>query len=81
MTNETPENTEVLGNSGYLYKSSSTEGLAEKLKSALELTSISRPTSHRVELAVKARQRAVQSYSWNGVVDQYERLAGKILEK
>ena len=80
IANETPENMEVLGDSGLIYKKNSVGSLADKLKLALELTRMEHPTNRRLELALRARSRSLERYSWSSIVEKYENLASSVVE-
>jgi glycosyltransferase involved in cell wall biosynthesis len=68
IANGTPENIEVLGDAGIIFKKNNFTELADILKKLL-----SAPTSVR-ELGDRAAARVVQHYSWDFVVSQYEEL-------
>ncbi len=72
IANKTPENVEVLGDSGLIYDFNSPNSLADKLFIALESTIKDPSISEQNSLNQKARNRAVERYSWNSVVDKYE---------
>lgn len=78
IANETPENTEVVGGSGLIYRMNSITSLAEKLELGLEITAREGDASQRTNLASKARSRSVERYSWKVVVEKYEALAQKV---
>jgi glycosyltransferase involved in cell wall biosynthesis len=64
----TPENIEVLDNTGLIYKKSDVEDLRSKIAMSLESPNI------LVELGKRAERRARELYDWDQVTDDYERL-------
>lgn len=64
---DTPENTEVCGESGLAYEND--EGLAARIKQVIEMTERERDC-----LRVKAAERAWERYNWEAVTTQYEGL-------
>jgi glycosyltransferase involved in cell wall biosynthesis len=81
IANKTPENAEVLGDAGLLYEMNSVLNLTDKLKVGLELTDANKGNSDIFRLALAARQRAIESYSWKTIVEKYEGLASQVTEK
>lgn len=79
IANETPENVEVLGDSGLIYKLNCSSSLAEKIELALGLTDSKKVLVDSYRLAQMARDGAKEKYSWNIIVDKYESLAAKVL--
>lgn len=75
IANGTPENAEVVGDAGLLYRRNDASDLAAKLQAVLDA-----PDRHAAYRA-RARARAQQCYSWEVVVDRYERLFYDLLEK
>jgi glycosyltransferase involved in cell wall biosynthesis len=74
LVNDTPENREVLGDAGLVYRFNDPGSLA---------TLISQVCSRREEFAgfeSKAQERVSQCYDWESVVDEYERLFVELLE-
>ncbi len=74
VANQTPENTEVLGNAGRLYPRNDVQVLSELLA---ELPG----SVERSKLMRLARERARSHYSWSGVVDLYEALCRRLVQK
>ncbi len=73
VANDTPENAEVLGNAGILYSRNDVRDLAARLQ---------RVNDHPDEFAhlrELARQRVASEYSWDSVVDKYERLFTRLV--
>lgn len=68
LVNGTPENIEVVGEGGIIYKKNDVDDLREKLSWLLQ-----HPEA-REDFSQKARQRVAQFYTWDQVTDQYERL-------
>jgi len=68
IANGTPENREVIGDAGLVYEKNNTEQLAD-----LMLWAINNPTDVQA-FRKSARVRALESYSWDRVVDLYEDL-------
>jgi glycosyltransferase involved in cell wall biosynthesis len=73
IANETPENTEVLGDAGILYLKNDAADLARRLQE------IAIQPEKYLELRKKALERARSVYSWDSVIDQYEQLFEKLL--
>jgi glycosyltransferase involved in cell wall biosynthesis len=74
VANGTPENAEVLGSAGVLYECNNVTDLAAKLQSIID-----RPAEY-APLREAALTRARAEYSWDSVVDQYERLFAGLLK-
>jgi glycosyltransferase involved in cell wall biosynthesis len=68
VANGTPENSEVLGGAGILYRKNDAEDMARCLQDIVDS-----PEKHE-PLRQAARDRAQAHYSWDDVVSQYERL-------
>ena len=68
LVNETPENLEVIGDTGIVYKRNDHSDLKEKL-----LWIIQHPEA-RETFSKKARERIHQFYTWDHITDQYESL-------
>jgi glycosyltransferase involved in cell wall biosynthesis len=74
LVNGTPENLEVIGDTGIVYKNNDLCDLREKLSWVLG------HLDERTRFNEKARKRIFQSYTWDRVADQYEHLFSSILE-
>lgn len=68
IANQTPENSEVLGNAGILYRKNDVEDLARCVQEVAD-----HPERY-AKLKAAARERARTIYSWEGVIDRYEQL-------
>jgi glycosyltransferase involved in cell wall biosynthesis len=68
IVNGTPENIEVVGNSGLIYKENDSEDLKEKLQYVIDNPNLIKSYGE------KARERVEQNYSWDVVTDKYEKL-------
>lgn len=68
IANETPENVEVLGPAGLTYRKNDPEDLAGRLRAVS-----TDPAAFRV-FRERAQERVRKHYSWDRVVDLYERL-------
>ncbi len=68
IANGTPENEEVLGNGGLLYRKNDAEDLARLLQVAVD-----RPAGHEC-LRQAAFERARSAYCWDDIVTRYEQL-------
>ena len=68
IVNGTPENMEVIGEGGIVYKKNDVNDLREKLSWILK-----HPEA-RESYRQKSRQRVSQFYTWDRVTDQYDRL-------
>jgi glycosyltransferase involved in cell wall biosynthesis len=75
IANRTPENEEVLANTGILYARNDVDDLARWLQTAAD-----HPEQYE-QLKLAARQRALSSYSWQSVIDQYEKLFTALTRK
>jgi glycosyltransferase involved in cell wall biosynthesis len=73
VANGTDENIEVLDNAGIVYKKNNMDDLARCLQAVED-----RP-QYFAELATAALQRAQQHYSWNSVIQKYERLFNQLV--
>ncbi len=73
IANGTPENYEVLSEAGLFYAKNDFDQLGQQLARLLGDPGL------KSELGKKARLRAVECYSWEGVADQYELLFGQML--
>jgi glycosyltransferase involved in cell wall biosynthesis len=74
VANGTPENTEVLGGAGIVYRKNDAEHLARCLQDIVDF-----PEKYE-SLGQAARDRARAHYSWDDVVSQYERLFAHLAE-
>ena len=74
LVNGTPENIEVIGEGGIIYKKNDGHDLREKL------SWIIRHPEARPNFSQKARERVFQFYTWDRIADQYEGLFRTILE-
>jgi len=73
LVNDTPENREVLGGAGLVYRFNDPASLAALLREVC---------ARREEFAgfrSKAQERVSQCYDWESVVDEYERLFGELV--
>lgn len=75
LVNETPENVEVTGGAGLLYRRNDAEDLAGKLQLVVNAPEQYEEYRHR------ARHRIAAHYSWDNVTDQYEALFYSLLER
>ncbi len=75
ISNSTPENSEVLGDAGILYKKNDIEDLAHILQDVEN-----HPASYE-PLRNLARERVLLDYAWPGVVTRYERLFSDLVER
>jgi len=75
IANGTPENSEVVGNTGILYKKNDIGDLARALQDIENNAQAYEP------LRFAARARIEENYSWSSVVTQYERLFAGLVEK
>ena len=73
IANETPENSEVLGHAGILYRKNDAADLARRLQE------IAVQPGKYLELRKEALERARSVYSWDSVIDRYEQLFAKLL--
>jgi len=73
VANETPENSETLGGTGILYRRNDAADLSRCLQDVAD-----RPETY-AGLKKAALERARSVYSWETVIDQYERLFLKII--
>jgi len=74
IANGTPENIEVLGNTGMIYEKNSVEELRDKIQYAID---------HPKEIlkhGEMAKQRVEKEYNWEKITDKYEELFKKILQ-
>jgi glycosyltransferase involved in cell wall biosynthesis len=72
IVNGTPENTEVLGNCGLVYRKNDAVDLARKLQDVVE-----RPERYEC-LRRAALDRAIAEYSWDSIVARYEELFARL---
>lgn len=75
IANGTPENTEVLGSAGILYRKNDVEDLARCLQDVVDF-----PEKYAA-LKRAALERARTKYSWEDVVTRYERLFARLVIK
>jgi len=68
VVNDTPENREVVGDAGVLYARNSADALRQRLQDIVD-----RPGEYAA-LKAAAAGRVRDRYSWNSVIDEYERL-------
>lgn len=68
VVNGTPENIEVVGDAGLVYKKNDVESLKERLQFLIDHKEIC------TRYGRKAQERARQKYSWEMVVNEYENL-------
>jgi glycosyltransferase involved in cell wall biosynthesis len=68
VANATPENSEVVGDAGILYAQNDVEALGKCLQDIADSPGKFEP------LKTAAADRVKANYSWNSVIDQYERL-------
>jgi glycosyltransferase involved in cell wall biosynthesis len=68
VANGTPENAEVLGDAGILYKENDVEELARRLQEIADCPGMYAP------LRNAAFERGRAEYSWDAVVTRYEQL-------
>jgi len=68
IANGTPENIEVVGDAGIIYRKNDIEDLREKLQYVIDNPDIVK------EYAEKAKKRIRQKYSWEMITNQYEKL-------
>ena len=73
VANATPENAEVLQDTGILYSRNDVSDLAARLQRVNDCP------EEFAHLRGLARQRASSEYSWNSVVDRYERLFTRLV--
>jgi len=75
IANDTPENAETLGGSGLLYRKNDVDALRECIQAAAD-----NPGSY-IEMKKAALDRTISVYSWDAVIEQYERLFLRMLRK
>jgi len=73
VANDTPENAETLGGGGLLYRKNDEDALRQILQAVAD-----DPNSYQ-ELKKAALDRALSVYSWDAVIEQYERLFFQML--
>jgi glycosyltransferase involved in cell wall biosynthesis len=73
VANAAPENTEVLGGTGILYNRNDVSDLAARLQL------VNDHPEEFAHLRDSARKRAGSDYSWDSVVDKYERLFTRLV--
>jgi glycosyltransferase involved in cell wall biosynthesis len=74
IANQTPENEEVLGGTGVLYRRNDVGDLARLMET------VSNHPERYESLGQAARERARVGYSWNAVVGEYEKLFRRLVE-
>lgn len=74
LVNGTPENMEVAGEGGIIYKKNDVNDLREKLSWIIDYP------EPRESFTQKARERVSQFYTWDRVTDQYEQLFHSLLQ-
>ena len=72
IANGTPENIEVVGKAGIIYKKNDIEDLREKIEYVIRNPEVIRMSGE------KARKRIKANYSWDAVADEYEDLFLKL---
>ncbi len=72
VANGTPENIEVLGDAGVIYRKNDFTDLAAKLSFLLN------DNDSCKQLRKRAAERAAKLYNWELITDQYERLLGSL---
>lgn len=75
ITNETPENVEVLGGAGLTYRKNDADDLARCLQEVAD-----HPEKY-AGLKAAALERARAAYSWDSIVSQYELLFARLASK
>jgi len=75
LVNDTPENREVVGDSGIIYLKNNVDDLRAKLQKVLDNPGLIE------DYGAKARLRIHQHYSWETVTDKYEELFKQMLKK
>jgi glycosyltransferase involved in cell wall biosynthesis len=75
IANETPENSEVLKNAGIMYRKNNADDLFRCLQEMEDF-----PNKY-AGLRSAALERARSAYSWDEVIDRYERLFGDLLRQ
>jgi glycosyltransferase involved in cell wall biosynthesis len=75
LASDIPENQEVVGNAGILFRSKDVNDLESQLR-----WSLANPAAVR-ESAIAGKNRALQLFSWDRVVDQLEALYGRAVER
>jgi glycosyltransferase involved in cell wall biosynthesis len=75
IANGTPENREVLSNTGLIYEINDVENLKEKIQFIVDNPEIID------EYGKKSRDRAEKEYNWNSIVDKYEKLFKRITDR
>jgi len=66
IANRTPENSEVLAETGITYKKNNVEDLRRKIQSVIDNPQVIN------ELGNKAKKRVKNEYSWDSIADKYE---------
>lgn len=74
VVNGTPENLEVIGDAGAAFEKNRFEQLAEILQGLLD------DPARVAALGAKAEERVMRDYSWDSVVDKYERLLAPLID-
>lgn len=75
LVNDTPENREVVGDSGIIYLKNNVDDLRAKLQKMLDNPGLIE------DYGAKARLRIQRHYSWETVTDKYEELFQQMLTK
>jgi len=75
LVNDTPENREVVGDSGIIYLKNNVDDLRTKLQKMLDNPGVIE------DYGAKARLRIQRHYSWETVTDKYEELFQQMLKK
>lgn len=73
VANGTPENTEVLGDAGEIYRKNDFDHLTEIVSGLLA------NPERRKKLGAKAEERALRKYSWDSVVGMYEEVFKEVM--
>ena len=75
VANNTPENSEVLGNTGLLYPKNNVSSLIQFLQMVED------DPEKFADLRTAALHRARTAYSWDGVIESYERLFSNLVKQ
>ncbi len=74
IANGTPENIEVLGNTGLIYKKNNVEDLKKKMQFIIDNPQLIS------ELGSNAQQKIEREYSWDSIANKYERLFKRLVK-
>ncbi|MBC7334360.1 MAG: glycosyltransferase [Actinobacteria bacterium] len=75
IVNGTPENVEVIGDCGLVYRKNDIDDLISKMNYVISNPSVVK------SLGEKARERVRKHYSWDAITDKYESLFLSLLQK